>query len=161
MHSAPACPRRMDVMYPRNTSERGTAMVLAIGVLAVLAVLALVVVAIVMAEKKTALSDYSASRSFYSADAATEAGVNWIRRQAVPAAIVDTASSVFVSNGYTALSSDHRYKFDVQYVDKRMRPGWSVEYKDYAYTVTATGASAQSAKADISVGATRLYREGY
>lgn len=148
-------------MTQRDAHERGAAMVLAMGVLAVLAVLALVVVAIVMGEKRTALSDYSTSRSFYSADAATEAGVNWLKLQSVPAAIIDTASNVFVANTYTSLSSDHRYKFSVQYVDKRMRPGWSVEYKDYGYTIVATGASAQASESGINVGATRLYREGY
>jgi hypothetical protein len=148
-------------MTQRNASERGSAMVLAIGALAVLAVLALVVVAIVMAEKKTELADYSASRSFYSADAATEAGVNWIRLQPVPAAIVDSSSHVLVANTYTDLSSDHRYRFNVQYVGKRMRPGWGVEYKDYEYNIAAVGASSQSSQSAIEVGATRLYREGY
>ena len=148
-------------MTQRDAHERGAAMVLAMGVLAVLAVLALVVVAIVMGEKRTALSDYSTSRSFYSADAATEAGVNWIKQRKVPAAIVDTSSNVFVANAYTSLSNDHRYKFNVQYTGKRTRTGWSIEYKDYAYSISAVGASAQASQSAIQVDATRLYREGY
>jgi Tfp pilus assembly protein PilX len=136
-------------------------MVMAIGALAVLAVLALVVVAIVVSEKKTALADYSGSRSFYSADAATEAGVNWIRNQTTPAPLVDAFSNVFVATGFTALSTDHSYKYDIQFVRKRVRAGWSVEYKDYEYNVTATGASSQGTQSSIVVGATRLYREGY
>lgn len=148
-------------MTQRLASERGAAMVMALGVLAVLAVLALVVLSVVVSEKKTALSDYSGNRSFYAADAATEAAVNWIRRQSIPAPIVDASSNVFVANGYTSLSADHRYKHDIQFVRRRLRPGWSVEYKDYEYRISATGASAQASESAIEVSATRLYREGY
>ena len=142
-------------------NERGAAMVLAIGAIAVLAVLAVVVVAIVIAEKKTSLSDYSGSRSFYSADAATEAGVNWIRKQNIPAQFVDGNNNVVVATAFTTLSSDHGYKYDIQFVRKRVRSGWSVEYKDYEYRITATGASVQGSQSAVEVGATRLYREGY
>jgi Tfp pilus assembly protein PilX len=136
-------------------------MVLAIGVMAVLAVLALVIVAVVVSEKKTALADFSGSRSFYSADAASEAGINWLRNQIIPPQIIDVNNNVFLSAGFTALSANNQYRYDIQYVSKKVRPGWSVEYKDYTYNVTATGASAQSSQSAISLGVTRLYREGY
>jgi Tfp pilus assembly protein PilX len=146
----------------RGTSdERGSAMVIALGVLAVLAVLALTVVAVVVNGKRTLAADYSNNRSFYSADAASEAGVNWIHRQGNPPAIVDTMSHVSVSAGYTALSADHSYRYDIQYVSKSFRPGWSVEYKDYRFTVQARGASAGQSEAAVEVKATRLFREGY
>jgi Tfp pilus assembly protein PilX len=148
-------------MTDTNRSERGAALVLALGVLAVLAVLALVVVAIVVSDKTSALYDYSSTRSFYSADAATEAGVHWISQQSTPPALLDEQNNVIVSTAFTSLSNDHRYRFDAQFVRKRPRPGWSLEYKDYEYTVAATGASAQQSQSAITLGATRLYREGY
>lgn len=148
-------------MKQRPDSERGSALVLAIGVMAVLAILALVIVAVVVSEKKTALADFSGMRSFYSADAASEAGVNWLRNQSIPPQIIDVNNNVFLSGGYTALSTNNQYKFDIQYQRKAVRPGWSIEYKDYTYAVTATGASAQSSQSAISLGVTRLYREGY
>jgi len=141
--------------------ERGAAMVLALGALAVLAVIAFIVVAIVSSEKRTAFFDYSSSRSFYSADAATEAGVHWLRGQNTPPPIVAAGSKVFHSTAYTALSADHQYTFDIQYVRKKPRPGYSLEYRDYEYLVGATGASAKGAETAIDVNATRLYREGY
>lgn len=136
-------------------------MVLALGVLAVLAVLALIVVAIAVSEKHTELSDYAGTRSFNSADAATEAGVNWLLLQQNPPPLIDAQSNVFVAAGYTSLSTDHRYKYDVQYRSKRVRSGYSVEYKDYEYRVQATGASSQQSLSAVELGATRLYREGY
>jgi len=136
-------------------------MVMALGVLAVLAVLAMIVLAVVTSEKKTAFLDYASNRSFYSADAATEAGVNWIRRQNTPPPIIGAGSRVRNAGGLTALRNDHQYQFEISFVRKRPRPGWSLEYKDYEYLVGATGASVKGAESAIDVGATRLYREGY
>lgn len=148
-------------MTTRTNDERGAAMVLVLGVLAALAVLAMVVLSIVTGEKRTEFSEYSNNRAFYSADAAGEAGVAWIRRQGSPPSLVDTLSHVSVSTAFTALSDDNRYKYDVRYVRKRFRPGWSVEYKDYEYAVEANGASAQQAESAVELGATKLFKEGY
>lgn len=148
-------------MHDTHSNERGSAMVMALGALTILAVIAVVIVAIVVSEKRTATSDYAGSRSFYSADAASEAGVNWLEHQYTPAAIVDTASNVFVADSFTTIGENNGYQFNVQYVRKRYRAGWSTEYKDYEYRIDATGQSAQQAAANIRVGATRLYREGY
>lgn len=144
-----------------RSDERGSALVMALGAIAVLALIAIVVIAVVVSEKRTSFSDYTGARSFYSADAASEAGVNWLRHEYTPAAVVDTSSHVFVSNSYTTIGSQGGYKFDVTYVRKRYRPGWSVEYKDYEYKVDGSGQSAQQAAAAIELHATRLYREGY
>jgi Tfp pilus assembly protein PilX len=148
-------------MTTRTNDERGAAMVLVLGVLAALAILALVVMNITVSEKKTEANDYANNRSFYSADAASEAGVAWIRRQSNPPSLVDTLNHVSLSTAYTALADEDRYKYDVKYVRKRFRPGWSVEYKDYEYLVEARGASAQQTEAAVELGATRLFREGY
>lgn len=148
-------------MNTRHGNEKGSALVMVLGVLAVLAVLAVIAVTVVTTEKKTAATEYTNSRSFYSADAASEAGVNWIHLQASPPMLVDTLSHVHKETAYASLSSDNRYQFDVTYTRKRFRPGWSVEYKDYEYTVEARGASAQESESAVQVTASRLYREGY
>jgi Tfp pilus assembly protein PilX len=147
---------------PRQLSnERGAAMVLVLGVLAALAVLALVVLRIVTSEKRTQFTDYANNRSFYSADAAGEAGVAWIRQQPSPPSLVDSLNHVSVSTAYTTLTTDHLYKYDVQFVRKKFRPGWSIEFKDYEYLVEASGASAQQAESAVELGATKMYKEGY
>ena len=143
------------------SNERGAAMVLVLGVLAVLAVLALVVMRLVMSEKRTQFTDYANNRSFYSADAAGEAGLAWIRQQPSPPSLVDSLSHVSVSDAYTALSNDHLYKYDVQFVRKKYRPGWSLEYKDYEYLVQANGMSAQQAESAVELGAMKMFKEGY
>ena len=148
-------------MNEQRTNERGAAMVLAMGVLAVLAVLAMVVLAIVVTEKRTSYAEYSNDRSCYSADAAGEAGLAWIRRQASPPALVDSLNHVNLATGYTTLSSDHLYKYDVRFVQQRYRAGWSVDYMDYEYLVEAKGQSVQQSESAVDLGAMRVYREGY
>jgi Tfp pilus assembly protein PilX len=148
-------------MQSSRNSENGSAMVLAIGVMAVLALIAIVVISVVIAEKRSSSSQYAQDRAFYSADAAGEAGVHWIKTQLSPPALVDTMNSVRAAAGYTALSDDHLYDYSVGYVGKQFRPGWSVEYKDYIYRVDAQGKSAQQSKAAVDFNGTRLYREGY
>jgi hypothetical protein len=136
-------------------------MVLVLGVLVLLAALAVIVVSIVSSDKWSASSEYTNTRAFYSADAAGEAGLNWIRARTSPPPILDADQNVFVAGSFTPLSGDHRYRANVQFVRKRFRPGWSLEYKDYEYVIQADGASARQSEAAIDVQATRLFREGY
>lgn len=148
-------------MSRRIHNEDGSAMIMALGALAILAVIAIAVVAIVIAEKRTGFSEYAGSRSFYSADAASEAGVNWVRHQYSPPAVLDSVRHVHMDSTYTTMATNNRYKFDVTYVRKRYRSGWSNEYKDYEFKVDASGASTQQTQTAVEVRATRLYREGY
>jgi hypothetical protein len=141
--------------------QSGSAMVLAIGVMAVLAVLAVVVISIVIAEKRSSSSQYANDRAFYSADAAGEAGVHWVRGQLSPPALLDSLNSVRLRAGNAVLATDHLYDYSVQFATRRHRLGCSIEYKDYVYRVAASGTSAQQASAAVELNATRLYREGY
>jgi hypothetical protein len=144
-----------------SNPEGGSAMVLAIGVLAVLGFLALLVIAIVVAEKRTASAEYAYDRAFYSADAASEAGVHWLKGWQTPPPLVDTLNHVRVSPGVEALTADHLYEYDITYLGKQYRPGWSSEYMDYIYRLEATGSSEQQSQAELELNATRLYREVY
>ncbi len=142
--------------------ERGSALILAIGVLVVLAAIAGVIVSIAISEKKSQSATYTGSRAFYSADAAGEAGINWIRTQPSPPGLLDAQKNVFLSGGYIPLNPTHSYKFDVQYVGKHFRPGWDAEYyKDFEYRIDANGASVQQSESAVEVSALRLYKEGY
>jgi hypothetical protein len=136
-------------------------MVMALGVLAVLAVLAIVIATVVSSEKRTEVSKYANTRSFYSADAAGEAGVHWLTVQTSPPTVLDSLNHVTIGNTYTALANEHLYRYDIEYVGKRFRPGWSVEFKDYYYKVNAQGASSGQSQAAIEINTARLYREGY
>lgn len=148
-------------MRQQLAGERGSAMVLTLGVLTVLALLAVILMSRAVTEKRTTFAEYTNSRSFYSADAAGEAGVNWLRRQYSPPEWVDTLKNVSVSNTFITLEGANRYKYNVQFQQKYHRPGWSIEYKDYEYNVDASGASANQSSTELAITVMRLYREGY
>lgn len=141
--------------------ESGSALLLAIGVLVILAGIAAVIVSIAISEKKSEFAEYTHDRAFYSADAAGEGGINWLKGQTSPPPLLDVSNNVYISGAYVPLSTGHNYKYDIRYVTKRFRAGWSLEYRDYEYLVTAAGSSVQQADAAVEVDATRLYKEGY
>jgi hypothetical protein len=150
-------------MSERQLNERGSVMVLVLGIVAALTGLALIIVAIASSDKWTSFFEYTNSRAFYSADAASEAGINWIRMQPVssPPPVLDGTGRVRVAGGFTPLSGDHNYKSDIKFVGKRFRPGWPPEYKDYEYDIEAAGASAKESEAAVDVRARCLFKEGY
>jgi hypothetical protein len=148
-------------MSERQLNERGSVMVLVLGIVAALTGLALIIVAIASSDKWTSFFEYTNSRAFYSADAASEAGINWIRMQSSPPPVLDGNGRVRVAGGFTPLSGDHNYKSDIKFVRKRFRPGWSLEYKDYEYDIEAAGTSAKESEAAVDVRASRLFKEGY
>ena len=134
---------------------------LALVVLAVLALLAVVIVSVATSSKWTEFQEFSNNRAFYSADAAGEAAVNWIRFQTEPPGIIDVQNRVFAAGGFTTLAAGQQYRFDVIFVRTDFRPGWSLEYKDYEYRIVANGASVQQSEAGVEVRARRVFKEGY
>ena len=141
--------------------NRGTAMVMTLLIITCLALLAVIIVSVSVLEKKTTFNEYTAMRSFYSADAGSEAAVNWLVLQTFPPDIVDAENHVFVPTDFSELSSDHRYQFEITYTRKMIRPGWGLQYKDFEYGITAQGASVQESESEIALQARKLFKEGY
>jgi hypothetical protein len=143
-------------------NEHGYAMVITLAFIMGLSLLAVIVVNVATSEKQTAFNETTHTQAFYAADAGGEAAVNWLRFQTSPPARVASGDNhVFVPTGYTPLGSKNDYRYDVEYMGKTFRPGWSTEYRDYIYDIDADGASSQASQATVAVQALRLYREGY
>lgn len=79
----------------------------------------------------------------------------------MPPGLIDVQNHVYVAGSFTPLTTGNSYKYDIQFLRKHFRPGWSLEYKDFEYLVDADGASVQQSEAAIEVDATRLFKEGY
>lgn len=141
--------------------NRGIAMVMTLVIITCLALLAVVIVSVSILEKKTTFNEYTSMRSFYSADAGSEAAVNWLVLQSYPPDMVDTDKHVFVPADFSELSTDHKYQFEITYIRKKIRPGWSPQYKDFEYVIIAEGESVQESESEISLHARRLFKEGY
>lgn len=141
--------------------ESGSALLLAIGVLVILAGIAAVIVSIAVSEKKSQFAEFTHDRAFYSADAAGEGGINWLKNQTTVPPYLDGLNNVYLSAGYTPLSTGHSYKYDVRWMSKQQASGWGKGYFNNEYLISAAGASVQQADAAVEVDATRLYKEGY
>lgn len=143
------------------TNDKGIAMVVALSVITGLALLGVIVIAVATSEKRTAFNEYTHTRSFYAADAGGEMAINWLRIQNTPPNMVDAQKHVSVPTGYDTLSADHLYKYDITFVRKRLRPGWSLEYKDFEYMIESDGASVAESESAIELQTRRLFKEGY
>lgn len=141
--------------------ERGSAMILVLGAVVVLTALAMIVVSVTSSDKWASFAEHTHSRAFYSADAASEGGMNWLRNRPNPPPIIGASNSVRNAGAYVNMGDGHSYRYGIKYVTKQFRPGWPVEYKDYVFTVEADGTSSKGAEAAVDLAATRLYREGY
>jgi len=143
------------------TNNKGSALVVSLLMITGLAVIAGIIVVIAATEKQSTFNENAHARAFYSADAGGEAAINWIRIQNSPPGFVDASNNVYIAGGYQYLTSDHKYKFDIQFTGKRLRPGWSHEYKDFDYTIDADGESVQESRSALEIRSTRLFKEGY
>ena len=106
-------------------NESGFAMVVALSFVLGLGLLAVIVMAVSSSEKTTAFNEYTYTRSFYAADAGGEAAINWLRIQGSPPGLLDGNNHVHLPSGYANLNNykdDHKYKFDITYLRKRLRP---------------------------------------
>lgn len=143
------------------SNEKGMAMVVALSVIMGLALLGVIVIAVATSEKRTAFNDYTHTRSFYAADAGGEMAINWLRIQDNPPNLLDAQKRVFVPAGYDSLADEELYKYGITFIRKRVRPGWSLEYKDFEYRIEAQGASVAESQSEIELQTRRLFKEGY
>jgi hypothetical protein len=148
-------------MIATLNNNRGAALIVTLMMIAGLTIIAGVIVAVTATDKKVGLNESTHMRSFYAADAGGEAAVNWLRIQNSPPGFLDPTKHVYLGSGMQDLGHNHKYDFDVQYVRKRLRPGWSHEYKDFDYTVEAQGESVNKSTSELELRTSRLFKEGY
>ena len=145
----------------RPADRDGFAMVTTVLVVLVLSVLALGVAWIASSEKKTTFAEGVHIRSVLAADAGGEAAINFIRVSDSPPRISDFATMMVRTQGDTGLEGSQTYAYDARFLTKRLKPGWGMEYKDYDYRIGSEGKASASGKTDVSVLASRLFKEGY
>jgi Tfp pilus assembly protein PilX len=145
-------------------NERGSALVTTLFFLLGLAVTGAIIAGIASSEKRVTYNEYAHTRSFHASDAGGEEALNWIRSLPAPTRVPND-TKVHELTTYSTLTSSYstgennRYKYDITFDRRRFRPGWTIEYKDYDFTVDTQGASAQESETDIEVQASRLFRD--
>jgi hypothetical protein len=150
-------------------NDKGTALVAALFFITALSLTATVIVWVTSSERRVSHNEYSHVRSFFASDAGSETAINWLRRlpMAPPAVAQDGEQWVNRQADYTAMHTDHQYRFDVKHkldsggsMTVRYRPGWSTDWRDLEYVVDSFGTSATTSESRIEVQAARLFQLG-
>jgi len=141
--------------------REGFALATTLLIILVLGVIALGAAWLASAERKTAQAESVHMRALFSADSGSEAAINFIRLADAPPAIMDLADRSVRQQDLTALEGSQSYAYDCQFLRKRPKPGWGMDYLDYDYAVLADGEAGRQGQSAVRVVASRLFREGY
>lgn len=144
-----------------SVDREGFALVTTLLMVLVLGVIAVGVVWIASSEKKTSFAEQVHVSSIFSADAGGEAGINFVRVADSPPQINDFGTMSVGSVGETGLGGSQTYEYDCQYIQKRPKPGWGVDYLDYDYRIASHGQASTDGQSDVEVVVSRLFKEGY
>jgi hypothetical protein len=148
-------------MADKAAGREGFALVTTLLMVLVLGVIALGVVWIANTEKKTSFAEQVHVTSVFSADAGSEAGINFVRIADTPPQIQDFGTMTVGQTGETGLVGSQSYEFDCRYIQKRPKPGWGVDYLDYDYRIASEGEAGQDGRSAVNVVVSRLFKEGY
>ncbi|MCB1182624.1 hypothetical protein KDM41_04255 [bacterium] len=148
-------------MEQTRLDREGFAMVTTLLIVLVLGILAVGVVWIATSEKKTSFAEGVHVAAVFAADAGGEAGINFIRVSDSPPSITDFGTMAVRNQGETVLEGSQSYSYNATFLQRRMKPGWGLEYLDYDYRIGSLGESGQSGSSGVDVVVSRLYKEGY
>ena len=84
-----------------------------------------------------------------------------MRLSDTPPAIINPADLTVRNQGDTPVQDDQSYSYNCRFLAKQPKPGWGIEYLDYAYVITSQGEAATRGQSGVQVVASRLFREGY
>lgn len=139
----------------------GFAMVTTLLMVLVLSVMAVGVVWMASSEKKTSFAEQNHISSLFSADAGSEAGINFVRLSSTPPKIISYADSSVHYQSDTDLHGSQKYGLKCVFSGKARRPGWGIDFKNYNYRIDSTGEAATHGSTTVELVVNRLYREGY
>ncbi len=145
----------------QGVDREGFALVTTLLMVLVLSVLAVGVVWMATSEKKISFAEQNHISSLFSADAGSEAGINFVRLSPTPPRVISYADSTVYYQGDTNLQGAQNYDYKCVFIGKARRLGWGVDFKNYNYRIDSNGAAATQGKTTVELVVNRLYREGY
>jgi hypothetical protein len=151
----------MSAFHSRRVDREGFAMATTLLIILALTVIAVAAAWMATSEKKTSFAEGVHMEAVYSADAGTEASINFLRLSDVPPTIINPADLTVRNQGDTPVNGDQSFSYVCQFMNKRQKPGWGIEYLDYDYGITSQGEAATQGRSAIQLVASRLFREGY
>ncbi len=145
----------------RAEGREGFALATTLLIILVLTVIAVGASWLATTEKRTSFAEGVHISATFSADAGGEAGINYLRLVPSPPSIIDFGDMTVHSQGTTPIQGTQTYDYTCQFLQKRPRPGWGLEFLDYDYAVASNGNASQDGRSAVRLVASRLFREGY
>lgn len=147
--------------HDKGLGRDGFAMATTLLIILVLTVIALAAAWLATSERKTSFAEGVHMEAVFSADAGTEASINFLRLSETPPTIINPADLTVRNQGDTPVQDDQSFRYNCRFLNKQPKPGWGIEYLDYAYVITAQGEASTRGQSGVQVIASRLFREGY
>ncbi len=145
---------------PPEVNRRGFALVTTLLIVLVLSILALGAAWLSTTEKTTSFAEGVHIRSILSADAGSEAGINFLRVADNPPALY-SADGLVAQTQEITISGSQSFSFQCVFVGQSARPGWGVEFPDYDYEIRSTGHASAKGRSLVKVIASRMFHTGY
>jgi hypothetical protein len=130
-------------------------------IILVLTVMAVAAAWLATSEKRTSFAEGVHVSAVFAADAGGEAAINFLRGQEVPPPIIQFPALTVQSQGNTVVNGSQAFAYDCNYLRKRPKPGWGLEFLDYEYGVVSQGEASQDGQSAVQLVAARLFKEGY
>jgi Tfp pilus assembly protein PilX len=156
----------------RLTSERGSAILIAVFVLFILTLLGLYATTSSTVDIQIASNDRDYVGVFYTAESGWQVAVSWIDAQYPLPTInmgLDTSggSDSFSAGKYASPDSTaldpkaiNSYSVTSQYNGTQKAAGYSTDFKRFLYTITSTGNGSQNAESQVVVAAHKVGKVG-
>ena len=159
----------------RETLDDDQGIILVIAMLILLALTAMGTSAIMTSTIETKISgnDLLMKQAFYSADAGSIEGMEWLSTQGIPPGTtaattyeVKTRGDGDGGNDYGGIDYDgelagNYYRYDMDYLYNRMVAGSSTNYREFYYDLDSQGDADRGASSEVEAKISRIYRVDY
>ena len=130
-------------------------------ILLVLSIIAIGAVWLATSENRITFAESVHVSSVFSADAGSEAGINFLRLSENPPKIIDFAEMTVRNVAETTIRDNQSYEYGCRFIQKSPKPGWAPNFLDYDYRLASTGKASADGKAGVVLVSSRLFRDGY
>jgi competence protein ComGC len=145
----------------RRPDREGFALVTSLLIILVLSLIAVAAVILSSTEKQTSFAESVHNSAVFSADSGGEAAIHFLRQSDSPPRIIDFVDGTVHTEDDEQVMASQEFDYECQYVRKRPKPGWGVNFLDYDYRVESEGRASTHGRSDVDLVASRLFREGY
>lgn len=151
----------MRLVRLETPDQEGFALVTSLLIILVLSLIGVAAVVLSTTEKRTTFAEGVHATAVFSADAGGESSIHFLRLSDSPPKIVNADDNTVHEVTDEPLEGSQEFDTETQYLRRRPKPGWSLQFVDYDFRVHSSGRASTQGRSDVDMIASRLFREGY